>query len=276
MRNCRVSVVTVTFNCEQVIEETILSVVNQSYKNIEYIIIDGKSTDNTISIIEKYRNYLAYSISEADNGIYDAMNKGIYCATGEWIIFMNAGDVFASENSLNEFVERIDEDTIVAYGDIVMQCSGYYYYAKPAGIKNTIHQMPVFHQSTMVRTNYHKKHLFDITFKSSGDYNFFYNCHIYDNCKFQYIPQLLAVFDNTGGMSKDNHVLAMRENFRIWRSNWLGRLKTEYKLIVYEIVIWIKKHLTQEKRMEREVKRLEKSGIIVEYGKYKNELVKTC
>ena len=274
MRNSKVSVVTVTYNCEQVIEETILSVVKQTYRNVEYIIIDGKSTDTTISIIEKYRNYLAYSISEADNGIYDAMNKGIYYATGEWIIFMNAGDVFASENSLNEFVERIDEDTIVAYGDIVMQCSGYYYYAKPDGIENTIHQMPVFHQSAIVRTDYHKKHPFDISFKSSGDYNFFYSCYFCDKCKFQYIPVILSVFDNTEGMSKDHHGLSMRENMRIWGKGNLYRIKMECKLLFFNIVMWLKNYLPQENKMEREIKHLRKLGLYFEYGSYSKEWLK--
>ena len=90
--NPKISIITVVYNGEEFLEETVLSVLNQSYKNIEYIIIDGGSTDGTVDIIKKYEDEIDYWVSEADKGIYDAMNKGIDVATGEWINFINAGD----------------------------------------------------------------------------------------------------------------------------------------------------------------------------------------
>ena len=95
-----VTVVTVTYNAQDYLEKTIQSIISQSYSDIEYIIIDGGSTDGTLDIIKKYEKNITYWVSESDNGIYDAMNKGIKKASGEWINFMNAGDGFVDTNSI--------------------------------------------------------------------------------------------------------------------------------------------------------------------------------
>lgn len=102
-----ISVITVCYNAKSNLEKTILSVLNQTYSNIEYIIIDGGSTDGTIDIIKRYDDKITYWQSEPDNGIYDAMNKGIQKANGEWINFMNAGDLFASTMILQQMLDAI-------------------------------------------------------------------------------------------------------------------------------------------------------------------------
>ncbi len=101
--NPLVTIVTVSYNVVSTIERTILSVVNQTYSNIEYIIIDGGSTDGTVDIIKKYMDKIAYWVSEPDKGIYDAMNKGILMAKGQWINFMNSGDYLYSNDVISQF-----------------------------------------------------------------------------------------------------------------------------------------------------------------------------
>jgi len=113
------SVITVVYNNAADIERTLLSVINQTYPNIEYIVIDGASTDGTLQIIEKYTNKIAKLISEPDKGIYDAMNKGLALATGDYVIFMNSADEFYSaETVANVFAAAPDAD--IYYGETEM------------------------------------------------------------------------------------------------------------------------------------------------------------
>lgn len=98
-----ITIVTVVYNGQEHLEETILSIINQTYSNIEFIIIDGGSTDNTIDIIRKYEHAIDYWVSEKDDGIYDAMNKASNLAKGQWINYMNCGDTFCN----NEVIEKI-------------------------------------------------------------------------------------------------------------------------------------------------------------------------
>lgn len=100
--NCTISIVTVSYNAVDTIEETIQSVLGQDYEAIEYIVVDGGSTDGTVDIIKKYSDKLSYWVSEPDNGVYDAMNKGITVASGQWINFMNSGDCFFSNHVLSD------------------------------------------------------------------------------------------------------------------------------------------------------------------------------
>ncbi len=96
----KITIITVVFNAESLIEQTIQSVLQQTYTFLEYIIIDGASEDNTIDVIEKYRSKLACILSEKDKGIYDAMNKGLAKATGEYVLFLNAGDLLADKQTI--------------------------------------------------------------------------------------------------------------------------------------------------------------------------------
>ena len=114
MSNVKISIVTVCYNAVAVIEKTIQSVLSQTYRNIEYIVIDGASTDGTIDVLKKYQTKISCFISEPDEGIYDAMNKGLKIATGEWICFMNAGDFFYDTEVLNSM--HFDEYSSNLYG----------------------------------------------------------------------------------------------------------------------------------------------------------------
>ncbi len=115
-----VSIITVTYDAADLLEKTISSVINQTYKNIEYIIIDGASSDNTIGILKKYNNSINFWKSEPDHGIYDAMNKGLDVATGDYVQFLNAGDFFFNDDSLKNIFQDAENHYDVIYGDIML------------------------------------------------------------------------------------------------------------------------------------------------------------
>lgn len=155
----KVTVVTVCFNAAETIEKTILSVIGQTYDNIEYLIIDGGSKDDTLAIIKKYEKSISKWISEPDKGIYDAMNKAIKMATGEWINFMNAGDCFASENVLADvFKEDLSENIKFLYSDnYYIELDGKKTYAK-----HDHNSLSILHQSSIYRKSLHTEHGFYI------------------------------------------------------------------------------------------------------------------
>lgn len=258
----KISVVTICYNCQAVIEQTIRSVIGQTYKDVEYILIDGASTDGTMAVVNRYRDKIDYISSEPDRGIYDAMNKGLRACTGDYVIFMNAGDSFYNETVLARFVPQIEPDTVIVHGDIMSIANSFKYYVKPAPLEQMAERMTVKHQATFVRADYHKLHPFDDTFRSSGDYDFFYKAHFLDSVKFQYIPLCVANFD-VSGTSNVNFRRSYREDLRIWgkKDDWFFRLKLEMKFISWDIKRWIKEHLMNEqKRIEITRKRIENAG----------------
>ena len=171
MNNPLVSVVTVSYNAVSTIEQTIVSVLNQTYPHVEYVIIDGGSTDGTLDIIRKYAGRLAYWTSEPDKGIFDAMNKGLRKATGEWINFMNAGDcLFDCHVIENTFKKEYDAQVGVVFGSTmtvkgIMKMKPFIY------SKKKYNPMGICHQSLFVRTELAKEIKFDLSYEVAADYN---------------------------------------------------------------------------------------------------------
>ncbi|PLY08721.1 MAG: glycosyltransferase [Arcobacter sp.] len=203
-----VSIITVTYNAEQFLERTIKNIIEQNYKNIEYIIIDGNSTDGTIDIIKKYEKYISYWISEPDNGLYDAMNKGIDIATGSWINFMNAGDMFSETNTISNVSKNFNEDYQIICGDI-LRGENYSVYQKTLGLDYAYDSVFVNHQASFTEMSLMKKFMFDSSMKISSDYGFFFRCFI-EGCKFKFINMPIAKCLE-GGISQQNNVLAWAE-----------------------------------------------------------------
>ena len=174
----KISVITVVFNAVTKIENTILSVINQDYENIEYIVIDGGSNDGTLDVIKKYSNKISKIVSEIDKGIYDAMNKGVDLSEGDWINFMNAGDEYIDNQVLSRIFlhNKPSETTSVIYGDAVINKRNNVLGRFDANKSiESIWKGPVFRHGTMfTRTDIHKKYPFDLSqeLKICSDFDF--------------------------------------------------------------------------------------------------------
>lgn len=222
-----ISVVTVCFNAVKDIEKTILSVINQTYENIEYIIIDGGSTDGTVDVIKKYADRITYWISEPDKGIYDAMNKGIKVATGEWINFMNAGDCFVKETVLEDCFGRTvyNHDERVLYGNCIYKYKWGYRRVVPEDIRNIVNRMTMCHQSVFIRG--YKDVYFDLEYKLAADYNQIL-CLYMDNQRFRYINCYVALEEMQRGSTCNNYKESKEETRKIQISLGLSPLKCNY------------------------------------------------
>ena len=192
MQNIKVTIVTVTYNAEELLEATINSIINQTYENIEYIIIDAASTDDTIEIIKQYEDKIDYWVSEADEGIYFAMNKAIEKATGKWLNFMNAGDTFVDHTTIQKVIDSLKKDTELIYGDHI--CDGVIGSVKD---RNITRSMPSCHQSLFVKTDLMKQYPYNTFYSISADYEFLLKMYQLGK-KFQYIEEPIANYLRNG------------------------------------------------------------------------------
>ena len=210
-----VSVVTVVFNGEKYLEETIQSVINQTYDNVEYILIDGGSTDGTLDIIKKYEDRIDYWVSERDRGIYDAMNKGIDLASGEWINFMNAGDGLDSYSILNEiFSNKINLKIGLIYGNTNIGHK-ILKHKKNLTINDMMQGMMLCHQSVFYRLD--KKIKYNTAYKFCGDQEFTIRYMLSKNNEILYLDKTISKYD-LSGVSSSNLNKITKEKFLINKS----------------------------------------------------------
>ncbi len=227
----KVTIITVTYNSERFLEQTIRSVIDQSYKNIEYVIVDGGSTDGTKTIIEKYRSHIHQFISEKDNGIYDALNKGISLATGDIIGILHSDDFYTSSQVIAHVAEKlISEGTDALYADLnyVQQNntqkivrkwhSGKY---KPGSF--VYGWMPP-HPTFFVKNEVYKKFgAFDLSFKTSADYELMLRLIHKHHISVSYLNECIVNM-RVGGQSNvsvNNRILANIEDRKAWEVNGL-------------------------------------------------------
>ena len=217
MNNKKITIITVCFNSAKTIKRTIDSVKAQTYSNIEYIIIDGQSTDGTIDIINEYIDYIDCFVSEPDSGIYDAMNKGVKKATGDWIAFLNADDYYADDAIIRiaDVCNEIENDVDIISAQInYLKDNEIIGKSKYSSFKSIWNEMPVAHPATFVRHSvFDKIGLFDTSFKIAADYEFMVSCFIHDlHCRYE---SFVTTYFSIDGTSGTNHEELYKEDKRI-------------------------------------------------------------
>ncbi|WP_395054512.1 glycosyltransferase family 2 protein [Flavobacterium sp.] len=200
------SIITINYNDKFGLEKTIKSVVNQDYKDFEFIIIDGGSTDGSVSVIENYQSQIQYCISEKDSGVYNAMNKGIKVANGEFVLFMNSGDIFNNNNVLTQVIPHLNKDYDIYYGDnykVKNEHKRKKTYPEKLSF-SFFYSSSINHQSTFIRKKlFHKYFFYNEEYKIASDWEFF----IYTICKmnvpYKYLGVTICDYDFTGISSSD-------------------------------------------------------------------------
>jgi glycosyltransferase involved in cell wall biosynthesis len=192
-----ISIITVTMNDAVGLEKTINSILCQKYHNYEFIIVDGKSNDNSNFVIDHHREQIDKVVSESDQGIYHAMNKGIDLADGEWLIFMNAGDVFASETILADIEAELDENVDVLY-------SNWKYFDHEGEVRASKEKLNVRHQSLIYRKSLHDTYGNYLVGKkvSISDYIFFLSVQ---HLNWKFFPSPISICDHDGVSANPSH-----------------------------------------------------------------------
>ena len=198
----KVTIITVVRNASDLLITTMNSVIEQTYNNIEYVVIDGDSDDGTLDVINRYSDKLSYWESEKDLGVYNAMNKSLSFVHGDWVLFLNAGDVFVDNRVVEKVVDDIDVDSELVYGDAFIIGENINRLIKADLNAKIFKETPICHQSLFVRADIMKSVKFNENFVVLSDYYFILDSYLKGR-KFQYLNYPISKY-LLGGMSSTN------------------------------------------------------------------------
>lgn len=236
-----VSVITVCRNSGESLLQTAQSIMSQAYRPIEYVIIDGESTDGTLSVIQQIQadcgrhGITLQWVSEKDGGIYDAMNKGVKMAHGVWLNFMNAGDTFASTQAVTQAMEIAAQgETDIIYGNTNLIKDFGTVTLRPVPLSNLTRKMTLCHQSTFIKAPLLHEHPYDLNYRIAADYEFFHWCYV-SGKHFSQTEHTLANFESENGKSSQNRLKMIRECAQISGEDKTLKWKVDYTLQAIEV-----------------------------------------
>ena len=247
----KISVITVCYNSENTIEKTIKSVISQKYTDYEYIVIDGGSTDNTINLINKYREHINFYTSEKDDGIYDAVNKGIHKSTGEIISILHSNDIFFSNDTTLKVVNyfNINSSLECLIGNTIINKKGSDKILRKYGAKSFKKWMLRIgfsppHLSTFIKKNVYDNYgLYKKEYKIAGDFEFFLRIFLKNKIIYKIVNENYIIMESGGKSSYSikSNFISSQEIIKSFKqnnlyTNWLLiLLRFPYKLFQYII-----------------------------------------
>ena len=224
----KLSIITINYNNRDRLLRTINSVINQKHKNYEYIVIDGGSTDGSLQILEANNHMIDYWVSEKDGGIYNAMNKGIDRAQGDYCIFMNSGDVFYSDEVTRQVDLYLTGEDIIT-GD--MMCENLYH-APTAVTMRTFYTYTLPHQASFIKTTVQKHYKYDEGFRIVSDWKFFLQVLILNNGTYKRLPFTVSEYD-VNCISSTSPDLYKRERELVLNQMFPQRVLEDYYYYAY-------------------------------------------
>ena len=224
MSQRKFSIITINYNNKEGLRKTIESVVGQSFRDFEYIIIDGGSTDGSIEVIKEYAGKVDYWVSEPDKGIYHAMNKGVLQAHGEYLNFMNSGDEFYNNGVLQEVAPSLDSDIVV--GKIVHGTEVWGFHKEDITLMDLI-RGTVLHQASFFRKELFDENRYDESYKIVSDWKFYIQTLIFNNATFRNIRSIVCRFV-PGGVSETDAGTRDMERKRVYKELFPDRMMKDY------------------------------------------------
>ena len=223
----KLSIITVAYNAFAPLQETAENILAQTFTDYEYLVIDGGSSDGTADYLEKLafrfngRSIPLHFVSEPDHGIYDAMNKGSRMAKGDWILFLNAGDLFAASDVLEKIFEQ-SSDAGVIYGDTLCVYQGRQKLYPALPLEQLKQEMAFCHQSAFIRRDLMLQHPYDLSYRICADHHLFLRLYL-ESCSFDYRPMPIAIYE-IAGVSDRNKLKSHKEQQRMQKELGIRKL----------------------------------------------------
>jgi len=249
----KLSVITINLDDGPGLEKTLLSVINQTQPIDELIVIDGGSIDTSVNILEKYSNDITYWISEKDKGIYNAMNKGVAQAKGDYCYFLNSGDVFYNNQVINELNQIQFHADLIAFHCIVNQADKQQIINAPKSVNfYDFYIHTIIHQAVFIRRNlFEKIGNYNENYKIVSDWDFLCRALFLNNCSFQSVSEIISIFDTTGISSKpESSSIAQLERSQTL-NKYFSRYIDDYSLFYNKAIYNFLNQLKHRRRLKR-------------------------
>ncbi|WP_036876624.1 glycosyltransferase family 2 protein [Xylanibacter oryzae] len=228
----KLSIITINYNNSKGLENTIKSIISQDFKDYEYIVIDGGSNDSSIDIIKKYSDKIDYWVSEPDKGIYNAMNKGVSHAHGEYSNFMNSGDIFYNSSVLKSVFSNHYKEDIITGVTIGTDENSIRFDTEKDVTFLTLYRSTISHQASFIKTEFLRKYPYNEELKIVSDWEFWIKTLIVNNCSHVFDKNIIAKVDTTG-ISVTNNEERESERRSVLIDNIPARILKDYEPLKY-------------------------------------------